>query len=185
MKIRTQLALAANTGILAFCGYLYFNETSAAFAMQQEIDAVIEDIREQEIFMKQATCLATNIYHEARSEGEQGQRAVAWATMNRVHSPDYPNTICEVVYQAELNENGVPLRNKCQFSWFCDGKSDAIKDEEAWNTAQFIAFDVMDKYGKETDPTGGSFMYHAESVDPYWAPHYDRQVRIDSHIFYN
>ena len=184
MKIRTQLAIAVNTGILAFCGYLYINETSAAFAMQQEIDNVIEDIREQEIFMQQATCLAMNIYHEARSEGEQGQRAVAWATMNRVHSPDYPNSICEVVYQAELNENGIPLKNRCSYSWFCDGLPDEVNDQAAWNLSKSIAEEVVNAYGNETDPTNGSIMYHAYYVTPYWVTSYEKEARIDSHIFY-
>jgi spore germination cell wall hydrolase CwlJ-like protein len=126
-----------------------------------------------------------NIYHEARNDGITGQRAVAWATINRVASDKYPDTICDVVYQAEFNENGIPFKNKCQFSWFCDGKSDEIQDQAAWRVAERIAEEVMNAHGKETDPTNGSIMYHAHYVTPYWAASYEKQVRIDSHIFYN
>ena len=134
---------------------------------------------------RQLTCLAKNIYHEARNEGMTGQRAVAWATLNRVHSDKYPDTVCEVVYQAVLNEDGIPLRNECQFSWFCDGKSDEIENQAAWNVAEQIAVEVTNSYGKETDPTNGAFMYHAYYVEPYWATSYEKTARIDSHIFYN
>ena len=51
------------------------------------------------------TCLATNIYFEARSEDRVGQYAVAEVTLNRVASPDYPDDVCEVVWQDK------------QFSW--------------------------------------------------------------------
>ena len=42
-------------------------------------------------------CLALNIYHEARGESIEGQIAVSQVVMERVKSPKYPNTICEVV----------------------------------------------------------------------------------------
>jgi spore germination cell wall hydrolase CwlJ-like protein len=185
MKMKTKLAIAVNVAVIASFIYLY-NENKAVKSIQEtEAVAVALEVERQLYKLKQVECLAKNIYHEARNEGITGQKAVAWATLNRVESKKYPNTICEVVYQAQLNENGIPIRNKCQFSWFCDGKSDDIKNQSAWNVAQSIAEDVMSSYGKETDPTNGSFMYHAHYVTPYWASSYEKQVRIDSHIFYN
>ena len=86
-----------------------------------------------------AHCLALNIYHEARSQGTAGIFGVTAVVLNRVNDERFPNTICEVVYQGPTRESWktkkyknlpvderiyYPIRNKCQFSWYCDGKND-------------------------------------------------------------
>lgn len=133
---------------------------------------------------RQLHCLAQNIYHEARGESMTGQRAVALVTMNRVNHPNYPSTVCDVVYQAKLNQNGEPILHKCQFSWFCDGKSKFIRDEERWEQAMKIAAHVYDDYKCIKDVTAGAIMYHASYVLPYWKRYYTKTVKIESHIFY-
>jgi N-acetylmuramoyl-L-alanine amidase len=185
MKIITKIMIGVNIGFVACAASLYVNKVKTENDQIEQAYLIAEEVAKQVETSKQLTCLATNIYHEARNDGITGQRAVAWATMNRVESSKYPDTICGVVYQAELKDNGIPFRNKCQFSWFCDGKPDVIDDQAAWNVAQVIAEEVYTAYGTETDPTNGSFMYHAHYVTPYWASSYEKQVRIDSHIFYN
>jgi len=47
---------------------------------------------------KQVTCLAENIYFEAGHEPIDGQKAVAFVTLNRVQS-GYAENICDVVQQ--------------------------------------------------------------------------------------
>ena len=185
MKTLTKLALVTNAIVVAGMSYLYIDNIKKEKAHVQELVNISIEVSKQMERVKSAHCLSMNIYHEARNEGLTGQRAVAWATMNRVNSDKYPDTICDVVYQAQLDENGIPFKNKCQFSWFCDGKSDEVKDQASWRVAEQIAEEVMNAYGKETDPTNGAFMYHAYYVTPYWASSYDKQARIDSHIFYN
>jgi spore germination cell wall hydrolase CwlJ-like protein len=185
MKLVTKIAIAANVAVIASMSYLYYDLKSTEASKEAEVISVMLEVERQLAEAKELNCLATNIYHEARNDGLTGQRAVAWATMNRVESEDYPDSICGVVYQAEMNENGIPKKNRCSFSWFCDGKSDVIDDQAAWNVAENIAEEVMNAYGNETDPTNGSVMYHAHYVTPYWASSYEKQVRIDSHIFYN
>jgi hypothetical protein len=64
-------------------------------------------------------CLASNVYWEARAEPRLGQIAVAAVTLNRVADPGFPDTVCGVVRQGE--ERG---RDRCQFSWYCDGLDD-------------------------------------------------------------
>jgi N-acetylmuramoyl-L-alanine amidase len=135
-------------------------------------------------YKTQHRCLALNIYHEARSDGDLGQQAVGFVTMNRVEHSSYPETICDVVYQSHLNSLGNPIINQCQFSWYCDGKSDVPKDEARMHTAELVAEHVMSLYKKIPDVTGGAIMYHAHYSNPYWAKAYERTVRIDSHIFY-
>ena len=94
---------------------------------------------------KQATCLAKNMYYEARSQGLAGQLAVSLVVLNRVKDKRYPNTICEVIHQGPTREswkkNGVfyPIKNRCQFSWYCDGKSDEPKDSVTWMESIRIA----------------------------------------------
>lgn len=124
---------------------------------------------------KQIECLAKNIYFEARDQSTLGQRAIAWVTLNRVASADYPNTICEVVWQDS------------QFSWTQDGKSDVPKNQEAWSRARALAELVYSRYyGSHNfpDPTDGAIMFHATYVKPYWRKHFEKTVRIDDHIFY-
>ena len=79
---------------------------------------------------KQRECLARNIYFEARNEPFAGQFAVAMVTLNRVHDEQFPNSICEVVYQGLHWPSGHPKRDRCQFSWYCDGKVDNVANRE-------------------------------------------------------
>lgn len=136
-------------------------------------------------------CLALNIYHEARNESLAGQVAVADVTLNRVYDTRYPDTICGVVHQTVLSnwhlERGreVPVRNKCQFSWYCDGKSDEPKDGDSWSSAKQITQNFL-TYGGFRGITEGATHYHASYVNPNWVN--DRGMHmvgsIGEHIFY-
>ena len=122
-------------------------------------------------------CLALNVYHEARSDDMMGQYAVAHVVMNRVQSDRYPDDTCDVVYQGY--EKG---KHKCQFSWYCDGKSDTPHDPEAWAWAVLVAYDVLQGY--VPDMTKGATHYHATYVKPSWAKQLTKTVEYGSHIFY-
>ena len=47
----------------------------------------------------QVSCLADNVYFEARNQGTAGWSAVISVTLNRVKDKRFPNTVCEVVKQ--------------------------------------------------------------------------------------
>ena len=145
-------------------------------------------------------CLAMNTYFEAKSEPIAGQYATADVVLNRVNDARYPNTICEVVLQGPTRESWKtkqdpdlseseriynPIRHMCQFSWYCDGKSDEPKDETGWAQAQYVAGAIMYS-GKYRGITEGATHYHATYVRPKWR--LDRGMnhigRIGSHIFY-
>ena len=115
-----------------------------------------------------------------------GKVAVSHVVLNRVDSSLYPDTICDVVYQSRwrINWKGeeVPVRNKCQFSWFCDGKSDEPVDSKTWIESMLIARRVIE--GEWSDVTEGATHYHADSVLPYWASSLNRTVTVDNHLFY-
>ena len=61
---------------------------------------------------------------------------MAQVVLNRVRNPAYPNTICGVVYQ---NDN---WRNRCQFSFACDGIKDRIASRSHYKVAEEIAMAV-------------------------------------------
>ena len=84
-------------------------------------------------------CMVANLYHEARGEGFAGMYAVAMVVLNRVQDKRYPDTVCGVVQQGPVNSNGLPKRHKCQFSWWCDGKSDKMNDTDAFFEALGVA----------------------------------------------
>ena len=146
----------------------------------QEISITAQKI-EMPLDPDEVFCLAQNIYHEARGETEHGMIAVANVTLNRVDDPHFPSSVCGVVYQARLWE-GFPVRNACQFSWYCDGRSDTIKEMPKFKKIYNLAKEVM--RGKIDDITDGSTFYHANYVDPYWSQHFTKVAQIDSHIFY-
>ena len=123
-----------------------------------------------------ATCLAMAVYYEARGEHLDGQLAVAEVVINRVKSPDFPATVCEVVKQ----DTG-PKKYDCQFSFYCDGKPERPKEIAAWSTAKDIA--NMALRGEVLDH--GATFYHAIEVKPYWAKHFEFVGRIGDHMFYN
>ena len=134
-------------------------------------------------------CLALNTYHEAKNQSLVGQIATAQVVMNRVEDDRFPNTICEVVKQGptrpswEDPEKEYPIKHRCQFSWYCDGKDDTPNNEKAWRKAQDVAFIVY--YNKiQLDVTEGATHYHATYVRPAWAKTKKRTTRIEKHIFY-
>lgn len=128
-------------------------------------------------------CLAQNIYYEARGSNRADRIAVADVVLNRVNDTRYPNTICEVVQQGLYHASGLPKRNQCQFSWWCDGKSDWPADLDAWVDAQQIAYNMM-QWSDGRGLTEGATHYHANYVKPAWARDFQLIGRIGVHIFY-
>jgi len=121
-------------------------------------------------------CLALNIYFEARSEPIEGQIAIAEVTLNRVASANYPNDVCSVVLQK--NKDG------CQFSWWCDGKSDQPREHNSLRTSKALA-ELMLKEGHHITVIGNEAThYHSNDVHPYWANDLHKIRRIGKHIFY-
>ena len=134
---------------------------------------------------KQKECLALNIYFEAAVESTAGKLAVAQVTLNRVKSEQYPETICKVVYEGKHYSSGFPVRDRCQFSWYCDGKGDIPNNGRAWKQSQEIAEYVM-QTPDLLDITDSATHYHADYIpNPRWAKARDKTVKIDTHIFYN
>lgn len=122
-------------------------------------------------------CLAEGIYFEARGEDAKGQAAVAQVILNRVRNPAYPGTVCGVVYQNKS------WRNRCQFSFACDGSKPRVRSQHHYRIAQQVGMAVT--AGKIFIPEVGSAThYHATYVSPRWARTMERMKKIGLHIFY-
>ncbi|MEH7826551.1 cell wall hydrolase [Gemmobacter denitrificans] len=119
-------------------------------------------------------CLATALYHEARGETVRGQFAVAEVILNRVDSSRYPGSVCSVVQQGG--------GGSCQFSYTCDGKSDATSEREAWLRAGKIARLMLD--GAPRALTSGATHFHTVNVRPDWSRKFMRTAAIGAHLFY-
>jgi hypothetical protein len=125
---------------------------------------------------RERRCLATAIYFEARGEPLQGQIAVGQVILNRVRSPNFPETICGVVYQGQMAPG-------CQFSFACDGKTDTPKRDGHWALAQKLAKQITS--GEVWLPEiGYSTFYHADYVSPHWKSAMNKIDSIGRHIFY-
>lgn len=148
----------------------------------------VEDVLVQ-LDSKEFACMRDNMYYEARNQrSDAAFIAVGYTVLNRVDSKRYPNSICGVVTQAKRDTSGKPLRHKCQFSWYCDGKTDApnltnIIERRAWERANELAAQVM--RNEVDNPIGRATMYHATYVSPYWKSAYQKVATIETHIFYS
>ena len=128
---------------------------------------------------RELTCLALNVYYEARGEPLAGMYAVAEVTMNRVASRRHPGTVCEVVYEKKWDR--LRKRYVSAFSWT---EFDIVPHPEGvqWRQAREAADAV---YFRRRPPlVEGALHYHASYIKPSWAKGEIPIIRIGSHIFY-
>ncbi len=121
-------------------------------------------------------CLTQAIYYEAALEPTNGQEAVAQVILNRVRDPNYPNTVCGVVFQGAERITG------CQFSFTCDGALSLAPVKWAWDRARVVAERALG--GHVAERVGTATHYHADYVHPWWAPTLTKIDQIGAHIFY-
>jgi spore germination cell wall hydrolase CwlJ-like protein len=121
-------------------------------------------------------CLAEALYFEARGESVKGQFAVAEVILNRVDSPNYPDTICGVVHQ------GTGRKYACQFTYTCDGHKEVIREPGAFTQVGKVAKLMLS--GAPRALTQGATHYHTTAVNPRWARKFPRTAKIGVHLFY-
>ncbi len=110
--------------------------------------------------------LTLNVYHEARSEPEIGQIAVALVTLNRANEKH--TTIKDVV------------REPYQFSWTFQKKSYLPDDPKAFLECMKSVYLAL----KNNDFTQGATHYHLDKIKPYWASDFTYLDQYGSHLFY-
>jgi len=121
-------------------------------------------------------CLSEALYFEARGEDLWGQIAVAEVILNRVDSARFPNSVCSVI------RDGTGQRNRCQFSYFCDGKAESVSNPTAFERVKKIAAMMIE--GRARVLTGGATFYHTNAVSPSWVSALVETAVIGDHIFY-
>ncbi len=108
--------------------------------------------------------LAKTIHAEARGESYIGQVAVGAVILNRVKSPEFPNTISGVVYQPWA------------FTAVHDGQINLEPDEQSIRAAK----DALNGW----DPSGGCiFYYNPDKATSQWIFTTQTVTQIGSHIF--
>lgn len=182
--------------------------THAKTILQIELDT--HDIKDKEQ-TKQIMCLAENIYFEARAEGEAGKAAVGNVVKNRIADSRWPSTYCDVIFQGPTRESWKtrgkdvaeqdrvfwPIKHRCQFSWYCDGKKDVVwanyektgqvieGNATAWKDSVQLAIYITG-YGKliiEDNTHTAVFYYNHNLVSPYWAGSKEYIGVLGNHTF--
>lgn len=131
-----------------------------------------------ESIQKNLSCLALNIYREAGHEPFEGKVAVAQVTMNRTKHPQFPNTVCEVVYQ----KDSIMGKIVCQFSWYCDSAHrlrpvNKQAYDESYRVAKMVLLEDF-----QLESVKNALYYHADYVNPNWKK--KKVTKIGAHIFY-
>ena len=149
------------------------------------VDLSLEEVEQRE-------CMLEAILFEAGNQSTIGKLAVAIVIMNRKDHISYPDTVCDVVHQGPINswwynthDRIVPVKHKCQFSYWCDGKSDDVMVFEGTKTYDESLM-IVDFVFENTLPfiLEGATHYHADYVKPKWASVLKKVATIDNHIFY-
>ncbi|WP_415756659.1 cell wall hydrolase [Pseudomonas sp. LT1P18] len=121
------------------------------------------------------TCMARSIYWEAKGKSSADMEAVASVVMNRLGHEGFPDTVCAVVKQGSETKN-------CQFSWWCDGRSDQVQEETQYAIAKEIARKALNK--QLNDRTHGAMYFHDRKVKPAWARKYIKTTETSMFLFY-
>ncbi|GLK88513.1 cell wall hydrolase [Pseudomonas turukhanskensis] len=121
------------------------------------------------------TCLSRTIYWEAKGGASEDMEAVASVVLNRLGTEGFPDTVCEVVKQGSE-------KSPCQFSWWCDGRSDQVEEESRYTVAKEIARKALNQ--ELPDSTHGALFFHDRSASLDWSKRYIKTKEIGSFIFY-
>ena len=154
-------------------------------------------------------CMAQNIYFEARHESMIGKIAVAHVVKNRIKDKRWPDTVCKVVKQGPIRESWktkkdptlakedrvyYPRRDRCQFSWWCDGNKDMLwvtykdgtvipQNMTAWRDSIHVALFVMNDEWSMDPTDGATFYYNPNIANPGWAGKYKETAIFGNHRF--
>lgn len=118
---------------------------------------------------RELNCLASAIFHEAKSETLNGQLAVGRVIVARSKSGRFPDSYCGVVFQPSqfsfVRGNSLPATPKASRQWKNAVAVAQIAHEGTWRS-----------------PVEGALFFHAAYVSPGWR--LTRMARVDNHVFY-
>ena len=138
-------------------------DEEATPAAEAEQRAAVDETVDEDLI-----CLAKTVRHEAGNQSRQGQLAVAQVVMNRVNSPRFPNSICDVIMQ------------RGQF--FNVHAYNPSRTTPQWQSAMEVAIDARN--GVSAPVVGDAVFFHARYVSPAFFRSRPRVAQIEDHIFY-
>ena len=132
-------------------------------------------------------CLTANIFFEGRNQTIEGQKRIAKTVIIRLNDIRFKASICGVITAGKY-VNGKVVKNKCHYSWFCDGLTDRpnlnnVLEHRAWGVSQEIAQGMLS--GELTHDSIATH-YHTLKSSPYWkdSPKMVYLDKEDGHLFY-
>ena len=176
-RITSALRTWAISGLVALSALSLAAPVSAAVEIPADVRIDYSSIV---VSKEELVCLALNDYYEARSESLAGRIAVARVVLNRAMDQRFPGNLCDIIKQTSFQGEN----KRCQFSWFCEGKPDAMAEMDQWRLSLKIAAAVLQKDCAIPDPTGGALWYHADFTRPAWAVGYESTTIIGNQVFY-
>lgn len=108
--------------------------------------------------------MARTVYGEARGEPYTGQVAVAAVILNRLYSPQFPNTVSGVIFQP--------------------GAFTAVNDGQIWLTPDSTAYKAVHDAVNGWDPSGEALYYfNPATATSKWIWSRPQIKQIGRHIF--
>jgi N-acetylmuramoyl-L-alanine amidase len=163
--------------LFAMCGFLTFAATTTSadtFVYQPPSQPTTIKEKPRHIDEADMICLAKNIFFEARGTDENERIKIINVTTNRVESPKFGGTYCDVVYK------------HAQFSWTLNLRKHNpihyITEWSSWQHAQAMAaYELAHGY---PDMTKGATYYKTRWCHPRWAHHKKIVLATRYHIYY-
>lgn len=176
MKLyKTTLNFPNFLGVILFCFLISIPSSLSVPAKGRESSGIVLHAEHQ----KELRCIRSALWHEARSEPEEGIRAVMSVIYNRKKAKGYPNTFCGVILQ--------PM----QFSAFNQDKGLATRglkpirelDKKAHALVAYIANEaVLGRFKPILEPS--VLFYTKTSVRNRWTRKMKVVKIVASHQFY-
>lgn len=132
------------------------------------------EMRTYDMTPQEQQCLTKTLYHEARGEPVQGQRAVAAVVLNRVKSDRWPDNVCTVTHDAT------------QFTWIeHSGWNAPMDDQESLDQVRQV---VQHVHNNGWQKRFNKWAHHYVSTDVVGSWPYrnelDRLGQIGNHVFF-
>lgn len=145
-------------------------QASAARAPRKSVQTSRDTMRtvarngQVKVSEREIELLARLVYAEGRGEPYEGQVAIAAVVLNRVASPDFPNTVREVIFAPNA------------FSPVQNGQLPARTNETARRAVQ----DAL----QGSDPTNGSlYFFNPDTATSSWIWTREQTKQIANHVF--
>lgn len=134
------------------------------------------------LYDSEIRCLQKALYFESRSLNDRSMALVGVTTLNRANSPSGGPTICETVHKkVVIKQTG---KISCDYSWYCDGKSDRMLNLVQKGRALRIAKSILN--GKYSALTHATHFVHKDVVksNSKWLKNMKALGCDSAHCFY-